>query len=79
MSELDAPTGLGVCALRERVAGGTLPAVEAVRACRERVARLDPTLNSFVRVDPEAGLQAPLDMLEALNGPRLIGDPAPGS
>jgi aspartyl-tRNA(Asn)/glutamyl-tRNA(Gln) amidotransferase subunit A len=48
----------GLRALRARLAAGETSALELVRACRERIERLDPGLHAFLCLNPLAEVEA---------------------
>ena len=68
--------GLDATALAARIAAGDLSAREAVSACLERIAAVDPTLHAFVDLRAEAALAEAAAFDEAAAGgapPRPLG------
>jgi aspartyl-tRNA(Asn)/glutamyl-tRNA(Gln) amidotransferase subunit A len=62
----------GLRAMQARLARGETTAVELVRACRDRIAELDPALHAFLRLNPAAEEDA-----QAADGARAAGSAGP--
>lgn len=58
LSAADPHWRLDACGLAQAYASGALSPVEVVRGCLDRIAVIDPVINSFVRLAPQAESEA---------------------